>query len=252
MKTFESQWRACFERFARTYEDEASISGWSETGLQGRLRLFRALLESLRPPNPARILDLGCGAGTYVRLLAGLGHRAVGLDYSLPSLGRCVAADPGGKGSYVAGEAYALPFEGEAFDLVVSIGVLQALWQPERALDEMVRVLRPAGFLMVEALNGRAPVALARRASRAIRRIPPRVRAYDPRQVREWLAERDLHLVRQAGICLPPRNVPGLARLLDARLLASAMRAWPRLAEVMAHTFLFAAEKPGPQPGGGP
>jgi ubiquinone/menaquinone biosynthesis C-methylase UbiE len=43
--------------------------------------------------------------------------------------------------------------------MVVSIGVLQALASPEQALDEMVRVLRPKGLLVVEFLNAFEVVA---------------------------------------------------------------------------------------------
>lgn len=245
MKTFEAEWRARFERFACTYEDEAKISGWSEAGLQRRLRLFCSLLPSLNLPPLAAVLDLGCGAGTYVRLLAGLGHRAVGLDYSLPSLARAVAADPGWKGRYVAGEAYALPFKDGTFNLVVSIGVLQALEHPERALDEMVRVLHPGGTLVVEALNGRGPVTLARQAARTVQGLPSHVRTYDPRKISSWLEERGLRLLRKVGLYLPPRHLPGLAHLLDLAPVVRALEASPGLAGAAAHAFLFVAQKPG-------
>jgi ubiquinone/menaquinone biosynthesis C-methylase UbiE len=251
-RAFEAEWRARFERFARTYDGEAAISGWSETGLRRRVETFGALLRSVSVPPAARVLDLGCGAGTYVRLLATLGHRVVGLDYSLPSLARAVDADRAGQGRYLAAEAYALPFEGEAFDMVVCIGLLQAVGHPERALDEMVRVLRPGGILVVEALNARTMLALAWRTRERIRGMPPRLRTYDARQLARWLTERGLHLVRRVGICLPPRRLPGLARLLALRPVQGAVEAWSGLASRVAHTFLFVAEKAGRAPGARP
>lgn len=243
MRTFEAEWRARFERFGRTYSDEAAISGWSATGLRRRLSLFQSLLAVLPLGEGATVLELGCGGGTYVRFLAAHGFRAVGLDYSLPSLTRARAADPDGAGRYIAGEAYALPFDDAAFDLVVCIGVLQALGRPQRALDEMARVTRPGGWLVVEALNGRAPAALARRAAAAVRRTPQRVRAYEPGQVRTWLRGRGLVPVRQAPLCLPPRRRPGLEWLLDRSRLTSAVESWPGLATIAAHAFLFVAQR---------
>lgn len=240
MQAFETEWRARFERFARTHAGEAAIAGWSEEGLRRRLVAFTALLASLGLPAKSRVLDLGCGAGTYVRLLQALGHHAVGLDYSLPSLERAVGVDPVGAGRYLAGEAYRVPFRAESFDLVVSIGVLQALADPERALDEMRRVLRPGGALIVEALNGRAAPALLRRAREIARRQPARVRAYDPGLVERWLSARDLDLVRRAAIYLPPRGVPALARVLDAPAVQGGLERHPALACVVAHGFLFA------------
>jgi SAM-dependent methyltransferase len=234
---FESEWRTRFERFARKHADDASVSGWSPTGLEHRLRSFGNMLGALRLPARARALDLGCGAGTYVRLLAGLGHRPIGLDYSLPSLARAAEADPDGAGRYVSGEAYALPVASAAFDLVVCIGVLQALESPERALDEIVRVVKPGGALVVETLNGRGAVARAWH--------PPRVRTYDPREACRWLEDRGLEVVQVTPLCLPPRAMPGLGRLLGSRPMERALAGSRRLAELAAHTFLFGARKPG-------
>lgn len=249
MSRFEAEWRSRFERFARTYADEAEISGWSEAGLNRRLRAFQSLLASLDLPAGAGVLELGCGGGTYVRLLGGQGHRAVGLDYSLPSLLRALAADPGRKGSYVAGEAYALPFPDGTFDLVTCIGVIQTLEDPERALDQMVRVLRRGGWLVVEALNARAVPAMLRRAVDALARRPPRVLAHAPATMRRWLGTRGLAVVREAAILLPPRRLAGLGRLLERPGLAPAIET--ASGPALAHSFLFLARRGG-EPQGGP
>ena len=246
MSEFEAEWRARFERFARTHTDEAAISGWSHLGLRRRVAVFSRMLSSLGLPASPRALDLGCGGGTYVRLLAGLGHRTVGLDYSVPSLERARAADPGPKGRYVAGEAYGLPFRDGTFDLVVSIGVLQALAQPERVLDEIARVLRPGGALVIEALNRKALVARGRRLAETVRRQPPRVLAWDPAEVGAWLDRHGLDLVERDGIYLPPRGLPALDRLLGGDRGGVAFDRHPRMAALAAHGFLFAARRRAP------
>jgi SAM-dependent methyltransferase len=240
---FESEWRARFERFARAFDDEPRISGWSDVGLRRRVATFAALLPDLGLPERARILELGCGGGTYVRLLGGLGYRAVGLDYSVPSLERAVAADPGRKGRYLAGEAYALPFGTAAFDLVVSIGVLQALSEPARALAEMRRVMAPGGALVVEALNGQAAMALARRGIQRLRGWPSKVRTYRPTEVRGWLAAEGLRLERQPALRLPPRQAPWLEGILEARPVRAVLDAVPPLGNVATHSFFFVARR---------
>ncbi|MCI0546158.1 MAG: class I SAM-dependent methyltransferase [Candidatus Rokubacteria bacterium] len=240
--SFESEWRGRFERFARAHEDEARISGWSEAGLRRRVRAFQEVLASTPLPAHAVALDLGCGGGTYVRLLAGLGHRAIGLDYSLPSLGRARAADPGGKGRYLSGEAYALPFRAARFDLVTCIGVLQALASPEMALDEMRRVLRPGGVLVVEALNARAVPARAQEARERRRGLPAKVRAYDPDRVDSWLGHRGLVSARRLPIWLPPRQLPWVGTLLDTPWVRGALGRGD-LARIGAHSFFFVARR---------
>jgi 2-polyprenyl-3-methyl-5-hydroxy-6-metoxy-1,4-benzoquinol methylase len=242
---FDAQWRQRFQRFAQNYTTEAKVSGWSDVGLARRLEIFSRLLDSLDIPSGSAVLDLGCGAGTYGRLLARQGHRVVGLDYSLPSLGRALQHDVDGACRYAAGDAYALPFAPLAFDLVICIGVLQAVAGPERVLAEATRVLRPGAVVVIEALNARALAARAGRAHAALRRLPPRVRHYDPKSVEQWLADRRLRLFARAPIMLPPRNLPGALRLLDLIPLSIIRRAGSPLTELAAHSFLFAARKAG-------
>lgn len=248
MSRFDDEWRNRFERFGRAHQDEAEVSGWSDAGLRRRLQLFTTLLPGLSLRPGARVLELGCGAGTYVRLLGGLGYRPVGLDYSLPSLSRALASDPGAKGGYVAGDAYALPFRDASFDMVMSIGVLQALSGPERAFDEMARILRPGGILLVEALNGLGVFARGRATRDRLLGRPERVRTYAPGLVRRWFAERGLRVVLQPGVYLPPRRFPQVGRLLDLGIVTAINRAFPSVAQALAHAFWFVAHREGSSP----
>jgi SAM-dependent methyltransferase len=239
MSSFEDEWRARFERFARKHTDEASVSGWSATGLRRRIRYFRSLVPAAPDGSVPVALELGCGAGTYVRLLAALGYRAIGLDYSLTTLGRARSAERGGTGRYVAGEAYRLPCRARSVDVVVCIGVLQALAHPEAAVAEIARVLRPGGKLLLEALNRRSLAARVGRIEARLRRLPPRVLAYDPAEVSEWLARAGLEVEARVAICLPPRRLAGIERVLDAPVLQQAVAASPVLSGLLAHAVWF-------------
>jgi SAM-dependent methyltransferase len=240
---FDRTWRARFERFGRSYPGDAEVSGWSPVGLAARLRAFEAVVPRLALAPGSRVLDLGCGAGTYVRVLARLGFRPIGVDYSLPSLGRAVAADPGGRGRYLGADAYGLPFRPEVFDLVVAIGVLQAMGEPERALDEIARVVRPGGCVVLEALSQVGVAARLKRLLDGARGTPPRVRTYDPGMVATELEGRGLVLVDRIPLCLPPRGLPGSARLAGTAALPRALRRWEGLGRALAHTFLLAARR---------
>jgi SAM-dependent methyltransferase len=240
---FDSEWRTRFERFAGKADTEAGVSGWSDLGLARRLDTFASLVETLHLPRGSAALDLGCGAGTYVRLLADRGHRVVGLDYSVPSLVHALRRDGSARRRYAAGDAYDLPFRRGAFDLVVCIGVLQAVADPQRILDEALRVLRRDGVLVVEALNSRALVARATSAHAALRRLPPRVRTYDPHDVHGWLIGRGVEVMRRVAIVLPPRGPSLLRRMFDLSRASRRLEARPGLTEMAAHSFLFAARK---------
>jgi SAM-dependent methyltransferase len=175
--------------------------------------------------------------------LAGLGYRAIGLDYSMPTLGRALAADPGRKGQYLAGDAYALPGRSGAVDLLVCIGVLQALSQPERALAEMARVLRPGGALVLEALSSRSLAARARRVNARLRRLPPRVVAHDPEMVEQWLARQGLTVEGRIRLCVPPRRFRALGAVLDASLVRWAVRTVPVVGMALGHAVWFVCRR---------
>jgi SAM-dependent methyltransferase len=235
MSRFESDWRARFERYAHLYSDEAQISGWSAEGLRRRIDLFQRLVESPAAGSSATALELGCGAGTYVRWLAGVGYWTLGLDNSLATQGRAVAAEARGKGRYFAGEAYSIPCRTGSVDLVVSIGVLQALSEPRRAIEEIARVLRPGGALVVEVLNSRAAVATMLRTYQRMKGLPARVATYDPEEVSGWLSDHGIHVERKAPLCLPPRQLPGLGRLLEAGPVEMAVSRVSALSRALAH-----------------
>lgn len=103
----------------------------------------------------ARLLDVGCGGGQLVvdLLRRRPSARAVGLDLSAEQIGRAVRrareAGLGGRVRFVRGSALELPFEDEAFDVVISVASIKH-W-PDRALglSECIRVLEPGGSLLV-------------------------------------------------------------------------------------------------------
>ncbi len=241
--SFEIEWRRRFQRFAQSYKEDHLISGWSDHGLRRRLALFETLVGSGILGEGSRVLDLGCGAGTYVRYLASCGHRATGLDYSLPSLHAAIAADSNQAGVYCAGEAYHLPFRSNCFDLVVTIGVLQALMKPETVFGEAARILNPGGFFVVEFLNSCEITRLARYAFDRIFLVANGVRSYRLSQVAAWLDESSLTLRRRDPVFLPPRSLPKLAEVLDHPVVSKLLHVLPGVSSLGAHAYIVLAQK---------
>ncbi|CAM5420872.1 class I SAM-dependent methyltransferase [Streptomyces californicus] len=94
------------------------------------------------------ILDIGCGDGTAAATAAPLltGHRLIGVDWSQDALRR---ARPR-MGAVVRGELEhgGLPLADGCADAVLFSEVLEHLVDPDQALDELRRVLRPGGHLI--------------------------------------------------------------------------------------------------------
>ena len=243
MTGFERQWQSRFEKCATRHQPEHLVSGWSAAGLRRRVAAFEALLDRGLLSAGARALELGCGPGTYVRLLAKRGYPVVGLDYSLPSLGRAVAADLPQAGRYVAGDASCLPFPDRSFQAVTCIGVLQALEGPETALAEIARVLGPSGVAVIETLNPWGPLAALRRLSAFIRRQPTRLRYGSPGAVERTMVSLGLRPLRRLSILLPPRSVPGLERALGQPWVVRALETWPGVRALASHAYWIVGVK---------
>jgi len=96
----------------------------------------------------ARVLEAGCGLGSWVRFFHSRGLIPTGLDYSEPTVRRLGKSFP--ELDWVVGDVRRLPFEKETYDIVVSWGVIEHLEEgPIEALKEFHRVLKTGGFLFV-------------------------------------------------------------------------------------------------------
>jgi len=125
----------------------------SAQALSRRLMVaFRHPIEWLAVPRGGGALDVGCGPGSVTASLAraaGPDGLALGVDISKPMLARAVRAQAGPQTGFMLADAQQLPLRDETVDAVVSIAVLQLIPDPEAALTEMGRVLRPGGRLAV-------------------------------------------------------------------------------------------------------
>jgi SAM-dependent methyltransferase len=106
------------------------------------------------------VLDAGCGSGWGTALLAEAGATSVvGLDVDEQALegARRRTAEAGVE--LQSGDLAALPFDDASFDLVVCFETIEHLARPDAALEELRRVLRPDGVLLItaprRASNGR-------------------------------------------------------------------------------------------------
>ncbi|WP_018993324.1 class I SAM-dependent methyltransferase [Thioalkalivibrio sp. ALgr1] len=239
--SFEQRWRQRFTQRGSQCDDDAAIAGWTPTGLASRVRQFQSLWHQARPEG-TRWLDIGCGAGTYTRLLQAEGRSPIGLDYSAPSLHKARQRSPASI-DWLAADVHHLPFADGEFDGVLCFGVMQALADSRPALAEMHRVLRPGGEIWVDALNARTwPTVLQeRRRVRAGKAPHLRYEATDSLQA----AARAAGLQPLACYWLPlvPGRLHGLQGPAESRWARALWQASPWIAERLCHSFILRTRK---------
>jgi ArsR family transcriptional regulator len=114
--------------------------------------LHRAILDLTVTAQVGDLLDVGCGRGAILKLLASRANRAVGVDIDANArqLARAelmLAGIP--NCSLRKGDMYRLPFSDSEFNTIIIDDVLVDAKKPVRALSEARRLLRPGGRLFI-------------------------------------------------------------------------------------------------------
>jgi arsenite methyltransferase len=111
------------------------------------------------------VLDLGSGAGTdslVAAQMVGPQGRVTGVDMTPEMLAKARAAAAEMEAmnvEFVEGEAEALPFDAESFDVVISNGVIDLAPDKDAVFSEIHRVLRPGGRIQIADVTIQNPVS---------------------------------------------------------------------------------------------
>lgn len=110
-------------------------------------------LQLLKPQQGEQILDVGCGSGIFTQAFIEAGAELTGIDLSVPMIVDARRRLAGLGFHSAAANMYALPFADGQFDKTVSITALEFVPDAQQAVDEMFRVTKPGGWVVVSTLN---------------------------------------------------------------------------------------------------
>lgn len=120
--------------------------------------------EFLAPAWGETILDAGCGTGVFTTDFLAAGAKVTGVDISVPMLKYALKKTADYAFSAVRSDIRWLPFRDNSFDKAVSITALEFVPEAKLVVDELFRVVRPGGWVVVATLNSLSPWAARRRA----------------------------------------------------------------------------------------
>jgi ubiquinone/menaquinone biosynthesis C-methylase UbiE len=114
-------------------------------------RPWKSIFTQVLGTDNLHLLDVGTGPGIVAFMLAELGYRVTGVDFSEKMLSNAIRNNEilGLDVNFKKGDAENLPFADEAFDAVVSRYVLWTVTDPRKAIMEWKRVLKPGGKVII-------------------------------------------------------------------------------------------------------
>ena len=138
---------------------------WFESPIGRLVKKFEGELihELLNPGQGELLLDAGCGTGIFSLDLLATRVHIVGLEISWPMLSFGNRKFSGHPFFSVQGDMLRLPFKDDSFDKSVSITALEFITDSQKAVNELFRVTRPGGCVVVATLNRLSPWADRRR-----------------------------------------------------------------------------------------
>jgi SAM-dependent methyltransferase len=227
-------------RLRAFYEDPGTtVSSGPERGRR-QARMLAAVLAGRT--GAQRIVDVGCGDGSATSLVSNLdaGNTVIGVDWSATALARARA-----RGLLVVQggvDTSGLPLPDGCADVVIMSELIEHLVDTDTAVDEVRRVLRPGGVLLLSTPNlaawfNRGLIALGLQPvfsevslrgiyGRPGHEVVGHLRLFTRRALVEFLTDRGFRCERVAGA--PYHDVPRPLRPLD-RLLSR----WPSMASIL-------------------
>lgn len=152
---FENLWQKRYSKVAfEKGEDYEMLFSIGRSGENYQRYFFNYFGNHIKKNNQEKtLLDVGCGLGAYCDIFSKMGFRAYGIDYIKEVVELARQNIKNDSVNLRVENIYNLSFSDNFFDFVICKEVLQVIYDSERALKELKRVLRKDGMLAIITLN---------------------------------------------------------------------------------------------------
>ena len=216
--------------------------------------LNKLTLELISPTNDKRIFEIGCGIGGSAPLISEC-REFIGTDLSeigILKANQTFGDKPNFK--FVPMDAMDLKFNDEQFDIVLAREVIEHLPEPERAIREAFRVLKPNGLFLVTSPNRDS---LHLRVNRMLGHTDfkccfDHIKEYSFREAETMLIKENFIIKDTRGLFLMPYwGIPGIDLYIrhltdnDPEMIELLRKLGERVGAEFAFGFIILCEKPG-------
>ena len=111
-----------------------------------RRKLLKSILSSISIPVNCLAIDIGCGAGSNLKVLVSEGLNAIGLDQSIYAL---TLVRSKGEFTLLAGDLNRLPIKTKSVGLIIAMDILEHLEDDSKGISESYRALTKGGILIL-------------------------------------------------------------------------------------------------------
>lgn len=241
-RSFEKLWRKRFEKFAAQAEDDAGIAGWSTTGLDARLRKFMEIWNNTPDLKKKIWLDAGCGAGTYTRFIAQQGVDIVGLDYSFPSIQKARSRSDDLIAWCVA-DINKIPLKPRTFDGAICFGVTQALDNSSGAVRSLTKIVKPGGYVCIDALNDRCLPHICEQFTRWMLNRPIHLRYENQRNLSDLMRRDGLTDIQIYWLPILPTRWYRYQWIVETRAAKWIWHHIPIFGQLLCHAFILCGKR---------
>jgi cyclopropane fatty-acyl-phospholipid synthase-like methyltransferase len=149
---------ADYDRRIKDHSIQQIIDEYYEPKQIHAQRRVRIVLEAIQPQSHDRLLDIGCGAGTFAFHCSQADASCFGMDYSYESanIAQILAKRYQSQAKFVVADGCHIPFSGHCFDKVVAADFFEHLTLEDKdtILKEIKRVLKSNGIGVIFTPNG--------------------------------------------------------------------------------------------------
>lgn len=140
------------------FDKEAlSYDSWYKTKIGSFVDQLQTTLafNMLKPKKDMMVLDIGCGTGNFSIKLAEMGCKVIGIDVSdeMLNIAREKASNKKLDIEFYNMDVFKLKFDDDTFDAAISMAAFEFIKQPEKALEEIFRVVRKSGKIVIGTIN---------------------------------------------------------------------------------------------------